>query len=81
METLRLQSWDVFSARQKIPELLAPPAKMACSVGSVLLQDKANFSDFIAKAKQTDVAGLAQYQQMGGDLAYAVHSCAFCKSA
>jgi hypothetical protein len=72
METLRLQSWDVFSARQQIPELLEPQSKLACWVGSVLLDDESNVSDFITKAKQNDVVGLAQYQQIGGDLAYAV---------
>jgi hypothetical protein len=64
--------WDVSCARQRMPELLDPMPNYACWLGSVSIDDKLKFSEFMSMAKQGDLQGLAQYQQIGGNLAYGV---------
>src|SRR5712671_4765893 len=72
MTTLRLKSWNVDYARQQMAELQEPKPNYACWVGSVSTDDKSLLSTFLSKAKQGDVQSLAQYQQIGGNLVYAV---------
>ena len=69
---LTLQSWDPSSARQPIPELERLEYSSSCWVGSVSTANTLAFSEFLSHARKGDLENLARFQQVGGDLAYAV---------
>ncbi len=72
MPALKLASWDVASTRQKLTELIEPLPQRAAWLGAVSASDQSKLLEFIAMAKAGDLHGLSQFQQIGGDLIYAV---------
>lgn len=72
MTLLQCPSWDPSSTRNELHELTEPEPICSCWVGCVSMSDEARFSGFMSCAGSGDIQGLAQYQHLGGDVAYAV---------